>query len=267
MTADQNVTRKLPPPVAAIITIAIVLAVGIWAYKATSGDWAAVAAVVQAAVATALVWATYSSIQRSDQQVAVALEQVRVAQQQLGYGSVPNLIVEFNPLADANGNLSLDFINLSTFAIHVARVEAHGALAYPFIKMLSLPNRTIAPSSHVSGMLMEEMYVSQLDSMLTFTDFDDTPDKERNQFEKEDVRQAFPLSEIHVEYFYGPTGDRAYRIEYQLELYRMPKTVAIERYWTLVLRPSQKMVRLGDGSWKPTATGDHHGNWRPSEYV
>lgn len=265
MTNNSHPPRKNAPLVAAAVTIAGIVLVGWWAYRTTQGDWSAVASIVQAAVATALVWATYSSIQRSDQQVAVALEQVRVAQEQLGYGTSANLLVEFNSVADEKGNLSLDLINLSPFAVHVSKVLIHEVAAYPTVRLVGLSERTVLPASHTSGVIISSADVNHLNSELTFTDFDNSPDKERNQLEFDQIRKLFPATGMTIEYFYGPTGNTLYRMEFKFEVYRTAKSESIGRYWILNLVPVEKSVRKGDGSWVPTERAGHHGIWVPVE--
>lgn len=272
--------------VAALITMVLILVIGAWAYWATGHDWSVIAALVQAAVAFALVWATYSSIQRSDNQIDLALQQIQlgqdqfevlqkqtslitdqvaIAQKQLGYGTTPQFIIEVDENENTDGGLNIDIVNLSPFAIYISRILVDEVRAYPTLRRISMSSRSIPSASHVSAEFIDQSIVDGLNSLLSFTDFDYSEEAQKNQLENHDVRVIFAATNLSVEYFYGPTGNKMYRNDYSIEVYRLPKTVSIGRYWRIVLNPQGNYALLGDGSWKPTHIIDHHGNARPVE--
>lgn len=271
-----------------IITIAAI-SLFIWAFKATSGDWAAIASLVQAGVATALVWATWGSISRADQQIEKANEQIAllhqqfevllrqtrtleqqvdIAERQIGLRSEPQILVTVNPQANEDsGGIEVEIINLSGFGIHVSGVVVEALHAYPVRRALKLIKRNLQPSEYASALLMSREEVAALDVHVGGpVDGDPNTRKYEDMLSDSDHYDWFPMYSLAVEYYYGPTGAGCYLSEYKFSLYRMAKTVAIERYWRIELKQTTFARMVGDGSWMPLYGFTQDGERRPLDW-
>ena len=269
----------------AILFAAICIAIVIFAFlsKKTVGDFSSLAQAISAIV---LVFVTISAITRSDAQLKKSDEQLSLMQEQLeisrkqtetlseqveiekqiaGKDSEPSLLVDVNPVFNTTlGGITIDVVNLSNFPIRIASVTIEAVYAYPVRIPLNLSRKSLRPSESAEALFLDEDHVTQINEVIGGPhDGDPDPTKYEDMLDILGVHNWFPFESLEVEYYYGPTGSMRYLNTYRFSLFKMAKTIAIERYWRILLRQQEFSRMVGDGSWVPLWRFTFNGDRRP----
>lgn len=185
----------------------------------SSGEWGDKATLVQAFSSMVLIWATYQSIRRSDEQIEAANKQIKVAVED---HSRHNLIVE-----QTSELYFLKLINLSAGYIYIRRVttwENEVVFYIPFVSEVIPPGGIKAFSIlDVNGLGIPTSFGTELPIMIA-----DPLDE-----------VTFPIG-LELEYFYSHTGDKVYKAEYKFSLEHID--FDNKRLYTPSIKPTERVI-------------------------